>query len=281
MSTFDAIAQQTTTQNQETGSGGSEPGSLEPIGGPTPAAPPSPAEETPAQGLPPTGIDQQLATLNQTYQAVSQVPGAGFDPNAAGAAQNQTALPAVLAPGGQQPVGTTNVQQLSQQLAQQYGLAIGRGNLVDAQGNFLMTPDQLAQASGDTVGEAATKMNYIGQAIARQQNQAQQQKGIAALQTGLGQVQSNARGSLASMQSGFYQDLASMYGNQEYQAADFSYFIQKEQQDIALQLQKNQQREAEKGSMFGKVLGGAAAGAAFGPWGALAGGVLGFASDWF
>jgi hypothetical protein len=218
--------------------------------------------------------------LNQTYQAVSQAQG-GFDPNAIGAAQSQTALPAVLAPGGQQPVGTTNVQQLSQQLAQQYGLAIGRGNLVDAQGNFLMTPDQLAAASGDTVGEAATKMNYIGQAIARQQNQAQQQKGIAAIQTGLGQVQERGRGSLASLQTGLYQDLASLYSNQEYQAADFSYFIQKEQQDIAIQLQLNQQKEAERGGVLGRVLGGAAAGAAFGPWGALAGGALGFASKWF
>ncbi len=276
MSTFDAIGQQTQKQQQQTGGG------TAPLGAPTPAGPPTPGQETPAQGLPPTGIDQQLETLNQTYQAVSQIPGIGFDPNAQGAANNQTALPAVLAPGGQQPVGTTNVQQLSQQLAQQYGLAIGRGNLVDAQGNFLMTPQQLADASGDTLGEAATKMNFIGQAISRQQNQAQQQKGIAAIQTGLGQVQQRGRGSLASLQTGLYQDLADLYSNQEYQAADFSYFIQKEQQDIAISLQRRAEKKAEKSSMLGNILGGASIGAAFGPIGAAVGGVLGFAAgEWF
>ena len=89
----------------------------------------------------------------------------------------------------------------------------------------------------------------------------QQQKGIAALQTGLGLVQSNARGSLATMQSGMYQDLADMYSNQEYAGTDFSYFIQKEQTDIARDLMRRQEKLAKKQSRAG-MFGGIAMGIA-------------------
>lgn len=247
MTSLDAQAQQQQQKQQQTGA-------APPLGAPTSAPPPAPAQETPAQGLPPTGLDQQLATLNQTYAAVQATPQVGFDvlqaQMAGGVAQD------VPAEGGQQQLGGTSVQQLAQNLAQQYGLAIGRGNIVDAQGNFLVTPDQLASASGDTMGEAAAKMNYISQAISRQQNEQQQQKGIAAIQTGLGQVQERGRGSLASLQTGLYQDLADLYSNQEYQAADFSYFIQKEQMDIAQSLMRRQERLAKKqarGSFIGGI----------------------------
>jgi hypothetical protein len=125
-------------------------------------------------------------------------------------------------------VGSTSIQQLARSLAQSYGLNIGRGNLVDEQGNFLQTPDQLSGGGGygAELSSTAAKMNFISQAIANQQNRQQQAKGVAAIQTGLGQVQERGRGSLASMQTGMYQDLADLYSNQEYEAADFSYFIQ-------------------------------------------------------
>jgi len=247
MTSLDAQAQQQQQKQQQTGGAA-------PLGAPTPAPPPAPAQETPAQGLPPTGLDQQLETLNKTYAAVEAAPKVGF--NVLEAQMGGGVAQDIPADGGAQQLGGTSVQQLAQNLAQQYGLAIGRGNIVDAQGNFLVTPDQLASASGDTMGEAAAKMNYISQAISRQQNEQQQQKGIAAIQTGLGQVQERGRGSLASLQTGLYQDLADLYSNQEYQAADFSYFIQKEQMDIAQSLMRRQERLAKKqarGSFIGGI----------------------------
>jgi len=214
------------------------------------------------QALPQTGIQQQAASLQLIPSGVAG-PGGNV-------------------PGSTPQVGTSNVAQLAQRLAQGYGLPIGRGNIVDEQGNFLVTPDQLSQQSGMGLGETAAKMNYVSQALARAQTQQQQQKGIAAVQTGLGLVQKNARGSLAAMQSGMYQDLADLYSNQEYAAADFSYFIQKEQMDFARDMMRRQEKLAKKGGMMGSILGGAAAGSAFGPIGALAGGALGFAADkWF
>jgi hypothetical protein len=152
---------------------------------------------------------------------------------------------------------------MARNLAQNYGLAIGRGRLVDDQGNLLMTPEQLANASGgaDTLGTAAAKMNFISQAIAKKQNEMQQQKGIAAIQTGLGQVQSRGRGSLAAMQSGFYQDLADLYSNQQYEAADFSYWIQKEQLDMQSELQRRAEKLAKKQAR-GQFIGGLALGTA-------------------
>ncbi len=248
---------------KQAGGGGAEAGqkAAQAVVGPPPTPPaPAPAQATPAQGLPPTGLDQQLETLNQTYQAVAQTPQVGFDVLAQ---QMQGGVAEALAvpgggPGGgaggaPTPGGSTNVQQMARNLAQNYGLAIGRGNIVDAQGNFLVTPDQLASASGDTIGETAAKMNYVSQALARQQTEQQQQKGIAAIQTGLGQVQERGRGSLASLQTGLYQDLADLYSNQEYQAADFSYFIQKEQMDIAQEMMRRQEKLAKKQSRMGFV----------------------------
>lgn len=248
MPSITEIAQQRAQQTQ--------PGQVPPgtLGAPPAQQPPQIQQQTPAQGLPPTGIDQQLATLNQTYQAVQNVPKTGF--NVLQQQMQGGQADPLQGPGGQQgPAGSTNIQQLARSLAQSYGLAIGRGNLVDAQGNFLMTPDQLASASGDTLGESAAKMNYISRAIARQQNEQQQKKAIASIQTGLGQVQQRGRGSLASMQSGMYQDLADLYSNQEYEAADFSYFIQKEQMDIAQNLMRRQEKLAKKGAR-GSFLGG-------------------------
>lgn len=202
------------------------------------------------QGLPPTGLQQQLASLNQFYsgvqsagQGVKGFGGLGFNARAQqfGAAQLQGDQGSL---GQDMEIGSTSIDAMARNLAQRYGMPIGRGRLVDDNGNFLMTPQQIADASGGavTLGEAAAQMNYISQAITRQQNEEQQKKGISAMQAGLGQVQSRGRGSLAAMMSGYYEGIADLYANQEYEAADFSYYIQKEQLDI----QKELQRRAEK-----------------------------------
>ncbi len=252
MTSLDQQAQQTQEVQQTTG------GQTAPLGPAQPAGAPVPEAQTPAQGLAPTGVSQQLQTLNATYQAqalpLQTIPSGVAGPG--GTAQ----------PGSQpQQAGSTSTQQLAQRLAQGYGLPIGRDNIVDEAGNFLMTPDQIASQGGMRMGEAAAKMNMVSQALARAQTEQQQQKGIAALQTGVGLVQSRGRGSLAAMQSGFYQDLADIYSNQEYAAADFSYFIEAERFDRAEALMRRQEKLSKKSSRFGFV-------------GGIVGGIAGFAT---
>lgn len=227
---------------------------------PEPAPAPTPPAQTPAQGLPPTGIDQQLATVNAQTTLQPQVAQAQAAPAAGGAA------PATTTPTG----GATSIQALAQNLAQQLGLPIGRGKLVDDQGNFLMTPDQVALAGGARPGygglgqamsTTAAKMGFISSAIANEQNRQQQRKGIAAISTGLGQVQKRGRGSLASMQSGLYQDLADLYSNQEYEAADFSYFIQQGMMNEAATRAHRARKSARKIARYqliGSIVGGVA-----------------------
>lgn len=259
-------------QQQQQQTGAPAPGGGAPQGAP----PPTPPVQTPAQGLPPTGIDQQLSTINAITPPAQQ-PG-----------QQPTQTPTG---------GSTSIQQLARSLAQNYGLAVGRGNIVDEQGNFLMTPDQMAVAGGakggygglgEEMSTTAAKMNYISQAIANAQNRQQQEKGIAAIQTGLGQVQSRGRGSLASMQSGMYQDLADLYSNQEYEAADFSYFIQQGMMNEAQAQAHRARKRGKKSARMGMIgsLAGAAIGGAFGMPGAgaaIGGGVgqAGAAGGWF
>lgn len=214
-------------------------------------APAQPGQQQ-QQGLPPTGLQQQLASLNQFYGGVQNAQsqgqfggGIGFNVRKAQFDQSQ------MGGGGEiedQQIGSTSLDQMARNLAQRYGMPIGRGRLVDDQGNFLMTPQQIADASGGavTLGEAAAQMNYISQAITNQRNEEQQRKGIAALQTGLGQVQSRGRGSLATMMSGYYEGIADLYANQEYEAADFSFYIQKEQLDIERELQRKAEKMAKK-----------------------------------
>jgi len=206
------------------------------------------ASQQQQQGLPPTGLQQQMSSLNALYGSVQGLSGIGFDPRQQQFAQAQAGGTNELQ--GDMPMGSSSLDQLARNLAQRYGLPIGQGRIVDAQGNFLMDPQQLADASGGslTMGEAAAKMNYIGQAISRQQNEQQRSKGIAALQTGLGQVQSRGAGSLASLTSGYYQDLAALYTdpNQAYEATDFSYYIQREQLEIAQELQSRAERLARR-----------------------------------
>ena len=261
-------------------------------GGPMGGAQPIQPAQSQAQGLPPTGLQQQMASLNDLYDQVqnaqTSMGGIGFD-------VRQMQFDRAQAGGGGElqadmPMGSTSIDQMARNMAQRYGMPIGRGRLVDEQGNFLMTPQQVADASGGamTLGEAAANMNYISQAITARQNEQQQQKGIAALQTGMGQVQSRGRGSLATLQMGLYEGLADMYSNMEYEAADFSYFIQKEQQEIQMELMRRAEELQERQSraaMFtgiGMGVGGLLTGnvgMALGGAGMAAGGAAG--SGWF
>jgi hypothetical protein len=241
-----------------------------------PQAAPQPAASGPA--LPPTGLQQQLNSVNQLSAQ-------------AGVATNQGQV--APAPQSSQ-YGSTNLNQMAQRMAQSLGLNVGRGDLVDEQGNFLQTPEQIqAMKGGDYHGiglqKTSAKMNMISSAITNEQNRQQQQKGIAAIQTGLGQVQSRARGSLASMQSGFYQDLADLYSNQEYEAADFSYFMQKGQMQWAEHQAHRARKAGRKSSrmgMIGSLAGagiGAMTGIGAGAGAAIGGGAgqAGAAGGWF
>lgn len=158
-------------------------------------------------------------------------------------------------------MGQTSLANLARTLATSYGLPVGRQDIVDEQGNLLVTPDQIVAQSGgkETLGGAAAKLNYISAAIARQQNEGQTKKAEAALSAGAGLVRSRGRGSAAAMQSGFYQGLAQLYDNQQYEAADYSYFIMKEQMDFAREQQRLAQKAAKKrgiGGMIGSIAGG-------------------------
>jgi hypothetical protein len=108
---------------------------------------------------------------------------------------------------------------------------------VDAQGNFMKTPDQLASLQagsqgGDVgMGDVAAKMNYVAQAINDRRVEMEKNKAIASLQAGLGLVQSRGRGSLAALQSGFFQNMAQVYTDPNLlpEQQDFSSWIQREQ----------------------------------------------------
>lgn len=235
-----------------------------------PLAPPAPAATQQQQQLPPTGLQQQLNSLNSYYNSVqgARIPGAGgmsagggnigFDPRQFQFMQAEEQGAGAELPQ-EQEIGGTSLDAMARNLAQRYGMPIGRGRLVDDYGNFLMTPQQIADASGGsvTLGEAAAQMNYISQALTRRQNEEQQQKGMAALQAGLGQVQSRGRGSLAGMMSGYYEGMADLYANQEYEAADFSFYIQKEQLDIERELQRRAEKQAKKAGTTNFIVGAA------------------------
>jgi hypothetical protein len=202
-------------------------------------------------------LQQQLAALNNMYSLVaggaaasgqSSMTGAmSFDPRVHQFQQAQSQEGGAGLPE-EQGYGGSSLDSMAKNLAQRYGMPIGRGRLVDDQGNFLLTPQQLADSSGGkvTLGEAAAQMNYISQALTRRQNEEQQQKGIAAMQAGLGQIQSRGRGSAAAMMSGYYQGIADMYANQEYEAADFSYYIQKEKQMIEEEIRRRAHKQQKK-----------------------------------
>jgi hypothetical protein len=270
-------------------------------------------QQTRQGGLPAGGLESQMESINAYYDKVRNasitVPSfsnvvwgggvkgkkinIGFDPQAyeAGLLGGQGQETGVS--GNRQGYGN-DLNSLARKLAEAYGLDIARGQIVDEKGNLLITPDQIQAQSGggETLGSAAAKLNYLSAAITKEQNLQQQQKGIAALQTGLGQVQKRGRGSLAAMQSGLYQDLADMYSNQEFEAADYSFFIEKERMDLAMELDRRA-RDVMKKRARGQLWGGVfmfAAGAMAGNWsvaaqgGAMAAGAwgdTGYEDRWF
>jgi len=214
--------------------------------------------------LPATGVQQQVAGVNQQQQGLMGGP-----------------QPV------QQPMGQTSLSGIAQRLATSYGLPVGRQGLVDAQGNFLQTPDQIAAESGGQVSvvDAAAKMNYVSAAIAREQQRRSQGKARATLEAGMKQVQSRGRGSLATMQSGMYQNLASLYASEQYEAADFSYFIQQDRFDRMMREMRKARKSAKKSKKYGAI--GAGIGAIVGSIipglgtaaGAAAGGAIGGAAS--
>ena len=233
-------------------------------GGATPQAGPVQGLPGAAGGttLPPTGIQQQLGSV-------------GSAPPPPPSPQGQA---------GQGGMGSTSLEGMVNNLATNYGIQIPRGGLVDASGNMLITPDQVQDASGGAMGQgmASAKLGYISDAIARHQDEQQQEKARASVATGIGQVQQRGRGSLASLQMQAYRDMADLYANQEYEKADFSYFIQAEQQELARQQEAQTQEREEKTDMFGNILSGAGTGFTIGgPVGALIGGGIGAITSWF
>lgn len=256
-----------------------------------PAPPPQAQQQM--QGLPPTGLQQQMQSLNQLYQGAQNARGngtgnikgrafganltlggnsrrsIGFDPRKL-QYQGDPGLDQAQIEGGatNYGAGSNSLDAMARDLATRWGLPIGRGRLVDDQGNFMYTPQQLADASGGrvTLGEAAAQMNYISQALTNRRNEEQQQKGISSLQAGLSLVQSRGRGSQAAMMSGYYEGIADMYANKEYEAADYSFYIQKERQMIEDELRRRQQkllRKMGRASAIGgiaMIIGGAMSG---------------------
>lgn len=213
-------------------------------------------------GLPPTGLQQQLNSLRSSYQSAktARIKGfgsVGYDVQSQAKQQNKALPGQALQATGERPpgmpAGSTSLNDLARRLASSYGLAIGRNDLVDAEGNFNMTPDQIAGASGgaETLGTAAAKMNYIASAIQKRQQSQALQKSEAALQSGLGLASQRRPGSMIEQQQQFYAGLASLYQQQDYQAADFSYFIQKEKMDIEQAMIRNAQKLAKKKAQAG------------------------------
>lgn len=266
----------------------------------TSTAPPTTVEQDPqqqqqqasqpaAQGLPPTGLQQQLASLNSQYDSWRNAKynrmgatgsqrsyGVGVDVRGNAAQQNQPLPGLTGAVGGQQPGqpqqamqatgepdarlgASTSLNALANRLAQNYGLSVGRTDLVDPQsGQLNFTPDQLVASSGgqETLGTAAAKMNYIASAIQKQQTQQNMKKSEAALQAGLGLTSQRRSGSMIEQQQQFYQGLASLYQNQDYEAADYSYWINKEKQDTEMAI-LNKIEKLNKKKARGQFWGGA------------------------
>ena len=242
---------------------GSQPQAPAQPGGQAPQPGGSPASATAmggsTGGLPPTGLQAQLAAIQARNSSVMGMGGgAGFNPQqfsfnrSQGGGAGGTGLP-----GQTGTQGSTSLQNMANKLASQYGLSFGRGNLFDESGNPMMTPEQIANASGgaETMGTAAAKMQYIADAIAKEQEMDAQQKGIETLQSGIGLVQSRARGSAAALQSGLYQQMASQYANQEYESADFGFYIQREQQLIEQEIRRKAEKQAKKNAIGGVVMG--------------------------
>jgi len=206
-------------------------------------------------GLPPTGLAMQMSSMNEQIeqsrlQEEQTAMGSMWEPDPA---TSLGPTPVDTTGGADRGVAQSSLRDLAEKMARGYGLNFSRGSLVDDQGNFMMTPDQLA-AGGD-LGDTAANMNRIAQAINDQKIQMQQDKATAALQAGAGLLQKRGRGSLAALQSNFYQNMAAVYTDPNLlpEQQDFSFWIQKEQMDEAAD-----QREREDAGNGGGGGGGGA-----------------------
>ena len=184
-------------------------------------------------GLPPTALSMQMQSLNDEYsraQGGQQAMGAQMQPEGTGGP--------LTFDGFNKPQGAdyarSSLQDMAERLAKGYGLQFGRGTLVDQYGQFQQTPDQLS-AGGDMAGTAMS-MNLVAQAVNERRIEQQQNKATAALQTGAGLLQSRGQGSIAAIQSGFYQRMADTYSNPNLlpEQQDFSFWIQEAQMEREL-----------------------------------------------
>ncbi len=215
---------------EQTTPGAEQPQAPVPVG--------KPPAMTNVPGLPPTGLQQQMSSLNQEYEQIQQreALGAGLVGGEAGG--RTTTGPDMLVPEGPfaappaqgaDNYAQSSLRDLGEKMARNYGLDFSRGTLVDTAGNFMQTPEQLAGAGGD-VGTTAETMNYIAQAINDQRIQSAQDQATAALQTGAGLLAKRGRGSLAALQSGFFQAMAANYTNPNLlpEQQNFSFWIEEE-----------------------------------------------------
>jgi len=212
--------------------------------------------------LPPTALQMQMSAMTQGQQ---RQQGAGMQAYGAGMT---TGGPSFINPmgrsstaGRQYDTARLGIRDMAEQLARNYGINFAEGTLVDPQGNFRQNPEQLAAlqggagAQGMDMASIAESMNYVADAINQRQLEQQQNKAGAALQTGLGLVQERGRGSLAAMQSNFFQSMAAVYTDPNLlpDQADFSYWIARDREEEA-----DLNREREDKVTGGNTTGGAA-----------------------
>lgn len=201
-------------------------------------------------GLTTGGLMQAQAQMASAQQGLDQQGGAG--------------TVSIGQPQGS-PSGT-KLQQIAQQMADNYGLQTGGKPIVDASGNMNYMPQNADQA---------VAMQAISQAVANEQTRAAQNRAVAAIQAGFGQFSKRGPGSLMVLQSGLYENLANMYANEEYHAADFGYFIEKEAQERQAALLRQQKKEADRKGNLSGILGVAGAVVGF-KFGGLAGAQAGY-----
>src|SRR5690606_11862338 len=114
--------------------GGQQVGGNGPAGQQPPGTMPAQQQK---QGLPPTGLQQQLQSINELYQQVQNAQGAlgkniGFDVRQMQFNAGQRELRGQgLSGGAGENLGSTSLDQMAKNMAQRYGMPIGRGRLVD------------------------------------------------------------------------------------------------------------------------------------------------------
>jgi hypothetical protein len=213
-----------------------------------------------------TGLMQQLQARRLQNQRGIIAQGAGLS-----AVEGQMGMQTGRAAPGAQSIspgtggGAGSLNNMAQQLARSYGLPIGSGSMVDEYGNITYQPKN---------EEEMMKLQMISDAIYNRQTQESHARGVAAQTAGMGLVRQRGRGSLAAMQSGMYENLASLYANQEFQQADYTLMIQSEQLQRAERIQqeaRRQAKKAKKSGMVGGIIGGVVGFVIAGPAGAAVG----------